>query len=263
MAVAVWVKAHDHDDPQAFVAAQTNLRQIGVALHEYAADWDGKTPPHYGYGTADSSGLYHNPNNWVGKVAPYVVGREVFFDPLLGLPEEDDTLADGTPVFNDPYSRGETSKMRWTWVTSFGINSDGFSQTGSGECTQSVQPFNSVRPLAAITEPSQRLAVAPTRFGVMPYGWMRFQSQFASWPYIDEIAVGWSPHNTIWDARTEYPGDFYGLMAEGSVQPFGREKFIAYSDDPDVAEATNIEEYCETLLERDLDEFWGRYWTGD
>ncbi|MFW5697016.1 MAG: prepilin-type N-terminal cleavage/methylation domain-containing protein [Fimbriimonadaceae bacterium] len=244
-------------------AATSQVKQVGLGMHIYAADYDDRSAPHYGYGTDYSSNQYHNTNTWAGRIFPYVKNRDIFFDPLIGVPQEDDELADGTPVFIDPFY-GTGYEYRWEWVTTFAINFDGYSQAGSGTCTDYAQTFNSARSLSGLEHISNRLAFAPNRYAGLPYGWMRFQSQFASWPYIDEYATGWTWTNNIWDARREYPNKFVGAMADGSAQTFGREKFIALSNnDPSLTEASNQEEYCEVFEERELGKFWGEFWSAN
>lgn len=75
---------------------QSNLKQIGLSVLQYAEDYDSKTPPRYtGTGAAD-----RNPNNWRVLIYPYVKSIEIFRCP--SNPENEtsatDAPADGIDI---------------------------------------------------------------------------------------------------------------------------------------------------------------------
>lgn len=230
----------------------SNVKQIGLGLIMYSADFDDRAVPEYG------SQPYSSTDTWVGRVFPYVKNRSLFWDPMKGELQGDD--------FTDPFY--PSFVYRWQWATTYALNVDGYSRTGSGTCT-APSLSQSTRSLTAFEDPAARLVVSPNRYANLNFGWMRFfgslGSSAASWPYIDEYFVtDFSWNNLIWDARREYPNArIVGAFADGHAGKFGREKFVAYSRlDPSLSQANNITQYCQQMQDRDLFKFWGESWSG-
>ncbi len=57
-------------------ACQSNMKQIGLALLQYAQDYDGANPPRYG--GVSREGPDANPLNWRVLISPYVKSAAVF-----------------------------------------------------------------------------------------------------------------------------------------------------------------------------------------
>lgn len=236
----------------------SGMKQIALALEMYSGDCDDRTVWEYGYATAEEKDAYLNGNTWVGRILPYVKNRNIFFDRTLPEPQGD--------IFSDPFYPGY--KYRWEWITNFSLNTDGYSRHWDGSGCKAINWSGpgSVRSLAGIEDPAQRLAVAPTRYANLPFSWMRFYGIDASWPTMDRYASGWSWNQLIWDARKQYPGPkFVGAYADGHAAKFGKERFIAYYADSKngQSEATTYNAYCDRMDQKNLWTFWGRPWSGD
>ncbi|MFZ4507685.1 MAG: prepilin-type N-terminal cleavage/methylation domain-containing protein [Fimbriimonas sp.] len=248
-------------------AGVSNLKQVSLGLLMYSTDYDDRAPYFYGTGTAADPNQYHNTDTWVGQVFPYIKNRSIFFDPTIAEPKGDIKDANGdlyTDCYyhNCPGTASQTYTYRWQWVTNFSINSDGFAEGGTGTC-ESATRFNQTRSLTAIESNADRLMVSPTQYGTLPFSWMYFRSYEASWPYIDEYYDGFSWNNLVWDARKRWGGRFTGAYADGHAGKFGREKFVGYSRIGGVSDATNRAAYCQARRDRDLDKFWGPFWSGN
>lgn len=240
------------------VASTTSgVKQIALALHMYATDYDDMTVPEYGYGTDVDADPYRNHNTWVGRVYPYVKNRGVFFDKTLPDPQGED--------FDDPFYPGYVYK--WEWITNLSLNTDGYSRSWPGTGCKDIQwgQPSSQRSLTSIEDTATRLAVAPTRYANLKFSWMRFYAIDASWPTIDRYATEWSWYQLIWDGRRQYPGPrFPGAFADGHAAKFGREKFVGYYvDNPGQTEANTYSEYCGKMDTKKLWSFWGKPWSGD
>jgi prepilin-type N-terminal cleavage/methylation domain-containing protein len=249
---------------QAKVAAKvssslSNIKQIGLSLHMYGSDYDDATV--WEYGTT----AYTSTDTWVGRVLPYVKNRQIFFDPLLNAnPKEDDTDSIGQPSFRDIYYCPASGtcfySYPWTWVSSYSLNTDGYSRTFTGTCTNMTWGSQDKRTLTSFEEPAARLAIAPTRYGTLQWSWMRFYAFDASWPiWMDRYGSdGFYWEQLVWDGRKQYPNArFNGAFADGSARKFGREKFLSRTEAPDRAT------YCQLMQDKDLFKFWGRPWSPD
>jgi prepilin-type N-terminal cleavage/methylation domain-containing protein len=246
----------------------SNVKQICLGVLMYAGDADDMPPPFYGYATPDEPNLYHNPHTWVGRTHPYVKNRSIFFDPTTAEPKGGvkSTTGDGELFLDTYYHSGPGSESdwytyRWQWVTNFSINAEGFDYSGSGTCEAPTTQV-SVRNLTGIEAPAERLMIAPTNYGNLPFSWMYF-SWLNSWPYIDEYINGWTWSNNIWDARKRWEGKFVGAYADGHAARFGREKFVAYSRLGGTTEASTQAEFCQQFAARNLDKFWGPFWSSN
>jgi prepilin-type N-terminal cleavage/methylation domain-containing protein len=230
-------------------ASLSGVKQIAAGLLMYSTDYDETVVHEYG------STPYTSDDTWVGDIMPYVKNRGIFWDKTKREPAED-VLFD--PYYNDRY--------RWQWATNLSLNTDGYSRSWTGSCTNvNFSGPGRARKMTTIEEPSLRAAVMPTQYGRLNYGWHRFYARNASWPFIDEFIDGWSWENVVWDARRSYPSNkLVVAYADGHAGKAGREKFIAFSRrDPNKREAGNITQYCELFERRQLDKFWGRSWSND
>lgn len=247
----------------------SSIKQIALGLHMYSSDFDDMTVWEYGYGTSSDPNPYHSDQTWVGRVFPYVKNRQIFFDTLKGDPKEDITLPGGNRAFLDPFY-GAGYEYRWQWVTTFSLNTDGYSRAWGGTgCTSIDWNVNNgegnSRSISSIEDIAARLALSPMRYANLQWGWMRFYGIDAAWPTSDRYASGWDWYQLIWDARREYPGPrFVGGMADGHASKFGREKFVHYYvDNPSATEANTYNEFCAKMDQKNLWPFWGRAWRSD
>lgn len=185
---------------------------------------------------------------------PYVKNREIYWDPTHNHATTD-TVKD--PYYNDTY--------RWEWAVNLSLNTDGFSRYWTGSCTRiDYSGEGTRRSLTSIADSAKRVMLAPTQYGKLDYGWMRFFARDASWPTINVFVDGWSWNNLIWDARRFYQSNkFVGAFADGHAGKFGREKFVAYSTDASQREAGSVAQYCQKMDEKELWDFWGKTWSGD
>lgn len=229
-------------------ASLSNVKQLGLGLQMYSADYEDHIVPEYGTN-------YQSTDTWVGRIDPYVKSRSVFWDPTKGERQGDN--------FPDPFYPGYVYK--WQWAINYGLNVDGYSKVYTGSCSSVNWGNESVRNGSMFEEPASRVAIAPTRYAQLDFAWMRFYARDASWPYIDEYASNWSWNQLIWDARKEYPNaKMVGAYVDGHAARFGREKFVAYSRrNPALSEANSVSQYCQKMTDRNLFKFWGRSWQAD
>jgi prepilin-type N-terminal cleavage/methylation domain-containing protein len=247
-------------------SALSNMKQTALGIVMYATDSDDMAVIHYGTGTATDPNQYHNTDTWVGRVSPYIKSRQIFFDPTTAEPREDANIA-GTPYYCDKYydncSSGGSYYYTWQWVTNLSINSSGFSYGGSGTCSAPSE-YEAPRSMTAIDGVSERIMVAPTQYGTLPFSWMYFRAWEGAWPYIDEYVDGFSWYALNWDARKRWGTRFSGAYVDGHAGKFGREKFVGYSSlNPALSEANNTAQYCQKRLDKNLDKFWGKSWAAD
>ncbi len=245
----------------------SNMKQGSLGVLIYATDYDDMAVPHYGTGTPTDPNRYHNGNTWVGRVFPYVKTRGIFFDALAAEPKEDVAAPNGG-LFCDKYydtcpPGGGYYDYHWEWITNISINSSGFSWGGSGTCA-APNEYLSLRSLTAIDQPADRIMLAPTQYGTLPYSWMYFRAYEGAWPVIDQYTDGFSWYALNWDARKRWGGKFSGAFADGHAAKFGREKFVGYSStNPSLNEASTVAQYCQKRIDKDLDKFWGQSWSGN
>lgn len=247
-------------------SALSNMKQTALGVLMYGGDFDDMAVIHYGTGTATDPNPYHNTDTWVGRVTPYVKNRPIFFDTTTAEPKEDAKIG-STPYYCDKYydncTGGGSYYYTWQWVTNLSINSSGFSYGGSGTCA-SPSEYLSPRSLTAIESVSDRLMVAPTQYGTLPFSWMYFRAWEGAWPYIDQYVDGFSWYALNWDARKRWGTRFSGAYADGHAGKFGREKFVGYSStNPALTEASTTAQYCQKRIDKDIDKFWGKSWSAD
>ena len=93
---------------------------------------------------------------------------------------------------------------------------------------------------------------------------MYFRSYEASWPYIDIYytqSFSWS--NLVWDARKRWGGKMTAGYADGHAGKYGREKFVGYSALGGTNDASSRAEYCQVRRDRNIDQFWGPFWSAN
>jgi prepilin-type N-terminal cleavage/methylation domain-containing protein len=242
-------------------ASISGLKQMALGLQMYSNDFDDMAVFEYGYADGADTNYYHYTNTWVGRILPYVKNNAIFFDKTI--PE----ISDFNKIYQDPYYTDPFYSYTWAWMTSFSINTDGYSRSFGGfSCDGTVNGGDGgPRSLTAISAPADRLAVAPTRYGAISnWAWFRFQGVLASWPTADEYADTFSWYQQIYDDRRQYDTRFIGAFADGHAAKYGPEKFVKYyANDPSRTEANTWDEYCTQMNNRKLWDFWGRYWVSD
>jgi len=250
----------------------SNLKQLSLANPMYSIDYDDVCNFDYGYapeGNPDQN-QYHYDTTWVARVLPYVKNQNIFFDPLLGEAKPDNT---NKIHYCDKYyeacpgSTG-TYNYTWSWVTSVSMSTEGFSayypasscaDWFAGNTGDRVQ-----RTYTGFSEPASRLSLTFTRYGTLPWSWMRFQSMDAAWPVWDIYYDGFSWYNLVSDARKSYGTKLLGAYADGHVGKYGGEKFVKnFQNTPSLSEASTSAEFC-TKFEEETSgkyKFWGKGWS--
>jgi len=240
----------------------SGLKQTALGLQIYSGDFDDMAVYEYGY--AENPGVddnqYHYNTTWVGRIFPYVKSQSLYFDKTIG------EISDYNALYQDPYYPDPYYTYTWAWITSFSLNTDGYSRTATGTNCDGVDvgSTSNSRSLTAIDSPADRLAVTPTRYGnISNWSWMRFIATDASWPTADRYATAFSWYQTVFDARRTYGTKFIGAYADGHAAKFGYDKFVKYYEDtPAQTEANTRAEWCTQMATRDLFKFWGNMWSG-
>ena len=239
----------------------SGLKQMALGLQMYSNDSDDMTVFEYGYADGSIVGdtdYYHYNTTWVGRILPYVKNQSIFFDKTF--PE----INNYTTLYQDPYYPTSFYTYSWAWITTFSLNTDGYSEAfGGSDCTGTQTGSAGVRSLTAISNPANRLVVTPVRYGTIAnWGWMRFIAEDASWPTADEYSNGFSWYQLVYDARRQFPVKFMGGYSDGHAGKFGNEKFVRYyALNPSASEATTFAQWCTVMNARNLFDFWGPYWT--
>jgi prepilin-type N-terminal cleavage/methylation domain-containing protein len=240
----------------------SGLKQTALGLQIYSGDYDDTAVWEYGYSEnpAVDDNQYHYNTTWVGRIFPYVKSQSLYFDKTIG------EISDFNARYQDPYYPDPYYTYTWAWITTFSINTDGYSRTSGGTDCNGVNtgPNSTVRSLSSIDSPADRLAVTPTRYGsISNWSWMRFYASDASWPTADRYADTFSWYQTVFDARKTYGTRFIGAYADGHAAKYGYEKFVKYYEDtPSRTEANTRGEWCTQMASRDLFKFWGNMWSG-
>ncbi len=243
-------------------ASLSGLKQVSLGLQMYATDNDDMSVMHYGWappGAADQD-QYHYNDTWVGATFPYIKNNSIYFDKDFG------EISNYNTLYQDPYYTSNFYTYAWSWITTFSINADGYSeQTYTGSCTNLGNAIDQPRSLSGIDSIADRLAVTPTRYAAIPnYSWMYFLSYNASWPVADAYATTWNWNQLVFDARKQYPAKFIGAFADGHAGRFGSEKFVKeYVNGGGTSEATTTAQYCQQMQQRNLWQFWGAPWSSD
>jgi prepilin-type N-terminal cleavage/methylation domain-containing protein len=237
----------------------SGLKQVALGLHMYSGDYDDTTVWEYGYPsdpTTDSD-PYHSNTTWVGRIFPYVKNQSIFFDKTIG------EITDYNKLYQDPYYPDPYYTYTWAWITSFSLNTDGYSRTSTDkDCNGVVPSSTTARSMTAFENPAELLAATPTRYGsISNWSWMRFISYYASIPVADRYADTFSWYQTNFDARKTYGRKLIGAYADGHAAKYGWEKFVkTYTDTPGQNEANSRSDWCTQMTSRDLWKFWGSLW---
>ncbi len=237
----------------------SGLKQTALGLQMYSADYDDTTVPEYGYAEDPlvDNNQYHSNTTWVGRIFPYVKSQSLFFDKTIG------EISDYNRTYQDPYYPDPYYTYTWAWITTFSMNTDGYSRSSTGtDCNGTSHSTSSARSLTSFESPAELMAVTPTRYGsISNWSWMRFISYDASWPTADRYANTFSWYQTVFDARKTYGKKFIAGYADGHAGKYGYEKFVKYYEDtPGSTEANNRTEWCTQMNNRDLWKFWGTLW---
>lgn len=244
----------------------SGLKQVALSLEMYGGDSDDTAVTEYGYAAdpATDTNAYHSNTTWVGRVLPYVKNNSLFFDKTIG------EITDYKKTYQDPYYPDPLYTYTWAWITTFSLNTDGYSRTPSdGTSCETVKhpDGNNYQPrsLTAFAEPAARLAVTPTRYGsISNWSWMRFISYYAAWPVYDRYADTFSWNQMVADARKTYNNAYIGAYADGHAAKFGPEKFVKhFIDNAAATEANTQAEFCHQMDARDLWKFWGKGWSAE
>lgn len=228
--------------------------RVARAVLDYSTDNDDLAPHFYATGATNQ---YHQTDTWVGRVYPYVGRREVFFDPTTAEPRSNFRDADGD-LYVDSYYGGNSATSpytyRWQWITTIGLNADGFATGASGSCKAPIPRYRP-RNLASLTAPESRLMLAPTQMDPR-LGWMYFRSGEAMRPYVKgRRPKGFSWFNLVWDARNRWHGRMNAAFADGHVGKFGKEKFVPES-------VSSRSDFCAYLAANpEFGHFWGEPWS--
>ncbi|MFN3682785.1 MAG: prepilin-type N-terminal cleavage/methylation domain-containing protein, partial [Fimbriimonadaceae bacterium] len=211
-------------------ACLSNLKQIGTAVHMYAADYDDRTV------LTDHEPTSWDRPTWAYLLLPYTKNRDINWDPARSIPQ-------GEQVYG----------YYWDVVPTIAINDGGFSGYWGGTC-QSYTPYYYGRSLTGIENLAERAAFMPNMWAGTNVGWYYFRHYQASWVDTSREYTSWSWYNQVWQTRLAHAGKqiptVYGDSHAGKVGP---SKFITWDEAPDRAT------YCTLLEQRGLDRFWGGY----
>lgn len=241
----------------------SGLKQMATGLNMYSGDSDDFAVQEYGWAENPSvdSNQYHYTNTWVGRIMPYVKNQAIYFDKIIG------EIQNYNILYQDPYYPDPYYTYTWAWITTFSLNTDGYSRVtaDTNYCTGSPGGAPGARSLTSFEDPANRLAVTPTRYGsITNWSWMRFLSAEAAWPTADRYADTFSWYQLVFDARRQYNNRFVGAYTDGHAGKFGTEKFVKYYvDTPSQTEANSYAEFCTAMDNRDLWKFWGRPWAAN
>ncbi len=145
----------------------SGMKQLALGVQMYSGDFDDMAVFEYGYADGSIPGdtnAYHYNTTWVGRIFPYVKNQGIFFDKTMA------EITNYNQLYQDPYFPDPFYTYTWAWITSFSLNTDGYSRqvyTGPS-CTSYGTDTSQVRSLTAIEEPASRLALTPTRYGTIP-----------------------------------------------------------------------------------------------
>ncbi len=211
-------------------ATLSNLKQLGTSLHMYAADYDDNTV------LTDHAPTTWDRPTWALLLMPYVKSRALYWDAARAIPQGD--------VVGGYY---------WDVVPTLAINDGGFSGYWSGSCG-ALDTYFYGRNMTSIEGLSERAAMMPNIWAGTNVGWYYFRHYQANWIDTSMDYTTWSWYNQVWQTRLAHAGSkiptVYGDSHAGKV---GQDKFITWD------EAPNTATYCNALVTRELDKFWGGY----
>ncbi|MDR3688035.1 MAG: prepilin-type N-terminal cleavage/methylation domain-containing protein [Fimbriimonas sp.] len=224
--------------------ALSNFKQLNLALPMYSSDYDDQVVLVYAYG-----GYQTLPGTWVGLVQPYIKNYDIFWDPTRAKP-----VPEANGLWNNPaYSSYGYSQ---TWIVPTGINLTGYaySYTGTG-CSEPWDAGVGPRNLSSIDGISERMAVAPTTFGI--YGWMNFRGVQASWPYYGShsLQTGWDWDGLVYETNYTHAANKIPIgYADGHAGKVGLGVFVDHNT------FKTVGDYCSQMDARNLWPLWGKSW---
>ncbi len=212
-------------------SALSNLKQVGLATHIYANDYDDGTVLTDYAPTSEVSSP-----TWATLLLPYTKNQQINWDAARSIPSPDNF-------------EGYT----WDLVTTLAINDAGFSGYWSGTCDDPYAgPYVYGRNITGIEELSARVAYMPDIWAGTNVGWYYFRNYQANWVDMSQDYTDWSWYNEVWQTRLAHAGQkipvVYGDTHAGKV---GRGVFVSWDEAPDRATL------CQIMTDRNLDKFWG------
>lgn len=212
-------------------AALSNLKQLSIATHMYASDYDD--------GTVLTDTAWFGFPIWPTIMAPYVKNRDIHWDPTRLILKE------------NTYGGYD-----WTQVTTFAINDSGYSgawvQPSCTDGTNSTYVYG--RKLSSMENISKRVAFSPIVWGGTNVGWYYFRAYESNWIDPGTTIGSWSWYNCLWDTRVFHSGNKIPVAhADGSAGKIGRGDFVDWNEAPDLAT------YCQ-WYEKKGQETWGPFW---
>jgi prepilin-type N-terminal cleavage/methylation domain-containing protein len=212
-------------------AALNNLKQVGTAIHMYAADYDDGTVL---TDWAPTSAVSRP--SWPWLLMPYTKNRDINWDPARQIPQGD-----------------KLEGYDWDLVTTIAINDAGFSGYWGGTC---VDPFagNYVygRNMTAIENSSERAAFMTNMWAGTNVGWYYFRNYQANWIDTSQDYTDFTYYNQVWQTRLAHSGKNIPVVyADSHAGKANRGKFVSWD------EAPGRGELCTIMAQRGLDKFWG------
>ena len=220
------------------------LRSLGMAASTYANDFDGMIVP-------TQAGVNGSDSPWSVLVQPYLPvpsqTQTSFFDPARAAVATPTATVLGA---NQP----------WYALTSLSINDTGYSgkiTTANGACggTQTGYVFGA-RSLSSVSDPTLRVAFAPTLYGGTPYGWSFFRGYEASQYKTNVPANQFSWNNLVYATRNLYVSPLIPVVHVDG----GAGKLNPTSDFKDGTNATGPD--C-SWLSGPAGQVWGQYWNSN
>jgi prepilin-type N-terminal cleavage/methylation domain-containing protein len=224
--------------------AISNFKQLSLGLIMYSNDYDDQVVLVYAYG-----GYQGVPGTWAGLVQPYIKNWDIFWDPTRSKPSPEANGLWNNPAYSSyGYSQG--------WVVPTGINLTGYAYSYNGTgCTNPWASDSGPRNLTSFSSPSERMALAPTTFGV--YGWMNFRGPESSWPTFGAHyeTSGFSWDNLVYETTyTHAASQIPVAFADGHAKKIGLSSFVDANVFPTVGD------YCAQMDARNLWPLWGQSW---
>lgn len=213
-------------------AALSQIKQVGLAAHMYANDYDD--------GTILTDTAWFGQPIWSEIVSPYVKNRNMFWDAARTMWQNDDF---------DGY--------HWTQVTTIAINDSGYSGAWiTNGCNGSNWNYVYGRKISSMDEISSRVAFLPVQWGGTEVGWYYIRAYQSNW--IDDSPSHnpgqWSWYNMAWDTNRYHSGNSIPFAAaDGSANKLKKGDFVTWTQAP------GWTEYCQWYEEKGYKR-WGRFW---